>query len=82
MRLHIISDLHLEFAPFRMPAVEADVVVLGGDVGVGHNGLKWIRAAISATPVVYVLGNHEFYGETTPKLIGEPCNAAEAWSGS
>jgi predicted phosphohydrolase len=71
MRLHIISDLHLEFAPFRMPSVEADVVVLGGDVGVGHNGLKWIRASIPATPVVYVLGNHEFYGETMPKLIGE-----------
>ncbi|MBM3852169.1 MAG: phosphoesterase [Verrucomicrobia bacterium] len=71
MRLHIISDLHLEFAPFRMPAIEADVVVLAGDVGVGHNGLKWIRASIPTTPVIYVLGNHEFYGETMPSLIAE-----------
>ena len=71
MRHHIISDLHLEFAPFRMPAVEADVVVLAGDVGVGRDGLKWIRAAIPTKPVIYVLGNHEFYGETMPKLIAE-----------
>lgn len=71
MRLHIISDLHLEFAPFSMPDVKADAVVLAGDVGVGHNGLKWIRAWIPSTPVVYVLGNHEYYGETMPKLVEE-----------
>jgi ribonuclease Z len=31
VRLHVLSDLHLEFAPFEPPAVEADVVVLAGD---------------------------------------------------
>ena len=35
MRLHILSDLHLEFEPFTPPAVEADVVILAGDVGTG-----------------------------------------------
>jgi len=76
MRLHILSDLHLEFAPFEMPVVDADVVVLAGDVDVGHNGLKWIRAAIPQTPVIYVLGNHEFYGQTLPKLTDELCQEA------
>ena len=31
MRIHVLSDLHLEFGPFSMPKVEADVVVLAGD---------------------------------------------------
>ena len=71
MRLHLLSDLHLEFAPFEMPAVESDVIVLAGDVHTGRNGLKWIREAIPEKPVIYVLGNHEFYGETLPKLTDE-----------
>jgi hypothetical protein len=41
MRLHILSDLHLEFEPFTPPAVEADAVILAGDVSTGRNGLKW-----------------------------------------
>ena len=71
MRIHLLSDLHLEFAPFDLPAVDADVVVLAGDVHTGRNGLKWIRSAIPETPVIYVLGNHEFYGQTLPKLTDE-----------
>ncbi|MDO8540487.1 MAG: metallophosphoesterase [Opitutaceae bacterium] len=71
MRLHILSDLHLEFAPFEMPVVDADVVVLAGDVHTGDNGLNWIRTAIPRTPVIYVLGNHEFYGQTISKLTDE-----------
>src|SRR5207245_1750395 len=54
-----------------VPSVNADVVVLAGDVEVGHNGLNWIRAAIPQTPVIYVLGNHEFYGQTLPELTDE-----------
>ena len=40
MRLQILRDLHLEFAPFRLPEVAADVLVLAGDIGVGEAGLK------------------------------------------
>ena len=78
--MHILSELHLEFAPFELPVVDADVVVLAGDVGVGHNGLKWIRTAIPQTPVIYVLGNHEFHGQTGPAFI--PGSVLEIWSGS
>ena len=69
MRLHILSDLHLEFAPFTPPAVEADVVILAGDVGTGRNGLKWALKPFPDRPVIYVLGNHEFYGQKLQKLI-------------
>lgn len=68
MRIHILSDLHLEFAPFTPPAVAADVVVCAGDIHTGRNGLHWLRDAFPNVPVLYVLGNHEFYGQKIPKL--------------
>ena len=71
MRLHILSDLHLEFEPFTPPAVEADAVILAGDVSTGRNGLKWALKSFPDRPVIYVLGNHEFYGQKLQKLIKE-----------
>jgi Icc-related predicted phosphoesterase len=71
MRHHILSDLHLEFEPFKPPAVEADAVILAGDVSTGRNGLKWGLKTFSDRPVIYVLGNHEFYGQKLQKLIAE-----------
>lgn len=71
MRLHVLSDLHLEFARFLPPKVEADVVVLAGDVHPGLLGLKWIRDNYRDVPVVYVLGNHEFYAKNIPNLTVE-----------
>jgi Calcineurin-like phosphoesterase len=71
MRLHILSDLHLEFEPFTPPAVEADAVILAGDVSTGRNGLKWALKTFPDRPVIYVLGNHEFYGQKLQKLSKE-----------
>lgn len=71
MRVHILSDLHLEFAPFQPNKVDADAVVFAGDVHTGRNGIKWILKTIPDRPVIYVLGNHEFYGQKIPKLISE-----------
>jgi predicted phosphodiesterase len=61
MKLHILSDLHIEFAGFTVPATDADVVVLAGDIGVGVGGLDWLRAQRINKPVIYVPGNHEYY---------------------
>ena len=44
MRLPILSDVHLEFKLFTPPAVEADAVILAGDVSTGRNGLRWAIA--------------------------------------
>jgi Icc-related predicted phosphoesterase len=71
MRVHILSDLHVEFAPFQPNNVDADVIVLAGDVHTGKNGIKWILKTFPDRPVIYVLGNHEFYGQEIPKLIDE-----------
>ena len=71
MRLHILSDLHLEFEPFTPPHVEVEAVILAGDVSTGRNGLKWALKTFPDRPVIYVLGNHEFYGQKLQKLIKE-----------
>jgi len=71
VRLHIFSDIHAEFAEFEPPKVDADVVVIAGDLHVGREGRKWIRRYISDKPIIYVLGNHEFYRHTFPDLIDE-----------
>ena len=41
MKLHVLSDLHTEFADFSPPETDADVVVLAGDIGVGLRGVEW-----------------------------------------
>ena len=75
MKLHILSDLHIEFAHFELPEADADVIVLAGDVGVGMTGVEWITAQGSNKPFIYVPGNHEFYGHDI-SLIGELKNVA------
>jgi len=69
MRLHILSDLHQEFGEVPVPRVDCDCVVLAGDVSTKTNGLKWILRTFTDVPVVYLCGNHEFYGENYPSLI-------------
>ncbi len=61
MKIHVLSDLHIEFGDFSVPETEANVIVFAGDIGVGIDGLKWIESQEIDKPVIYVLGNHEFY---------------------
>ncbi len=60
MRIRLLSDLHLEVAPFEPPAAAADLVVLAGDIHNGAAGIEWARARFTG-PVIYVAGNHEPY---------------------
>ncbi len=62
MKIRILSDLHLEFLDWMPPKVSADVVVLAGDIHVGVEGVVWGRKHFPDTHIVYVPGNHEFYG--------------------
>ena len=64
MRLRVLSDLHLEHHDEGrvLPHVEADVIILAGDIHAGTQGLHWAAAQFANTPVLYVPGNHEFYG--------------------
>ncbi len=76
MKLHVLSDLHLEHAPFEPVSVDADVVVLAGDIAPGTAGIEWAARRFSGRPVLYVAGNHEFYGHDLPDLIGRLREAA------
>lgn len=69
MKLYILSDLHLEFAAFYPPTIDADLVILAGDIHVKDKGLVWAAASFPNTPVLYVLGNHEYYGRAYPKHL-------------
>jgi predicted phosphodiesterase len=60
MRVHVLSDLHLEAAPFEPPPAPADLVVLAGDIDNGPAGIEWAKRRFS-TPVLYLAGNHEPY---------------------
>jgi predicted phosphodiesterase len=72
MKLLVLSDLHLEFSNLPFHANDADVIVLAGDIWKGDNGVYWARATWPEKEIVYVAGNHEFYGknrlETLAKL--------------
>jgi predicted phosphodiesterase len=81
VRVHVLSDLHLERGGEPPAAVDADVVVLAGDIGRGVQGL---RTAIGWWPgqrILYVAGNHEPYGHGLPGLIGELRIVASAANG-
>jgi predicted phosphodiesterase len=78
VRIQILSDLHLEYAPFQPDPPDADVIVLAGDTAPGTAGIEWARAQFPGVPVLYVAGNHEFYGEDFPGLIGRLRAGADA----
>lgn len=61
MRLHVLSDLHLEVAPYLPAPAAADAVVVAGDVGAGAASLEWLRRAFPHSRIVFVPGNHEYY---------------------
>ena len=71
MRLHVLSDLHLEHSPFEPAEVDAELVILAGDVAPGLAGVEWAKDAFGGRPVLYVSGNHEFYGHSLPRLTHE-----------
>ena len=68
MKMLVYSDLHLDFHVFRPQLTPAfmqkiDVVVLAGDITEGTTGLRWARETFPDTAIVYIDGNHEFYGQ-------------------
>ncbi len=69
MRIHVLSDLHLEFEGFTPPEVSADMVVLAGDTDTGTKGIRWAAKTFPDTPVMYVLGNHEYLRFEGPSQV-------------
>lgn len=71
MRVQIISDIHLEFEIRKFDFSGCDLLILAGDVYLGTGGFTWISEKVKDIPVIYVLGNHEYYKNAWPKLLHE-----------
>ena len=63
MKVHLLSDLHQEFAEYQPNPVPADLIILAGDTHTGLNGIRWAQKTFPDKPVIYIAGNHEYYGK-------------------
>lgn len=70
MKLHLLSDTH--GTPIT-PHPEADLIVHAGDFGNGRSGAQAFQAACrrAGKPCLFVLGNHDYYGENIDELPRE-----------
>ncbi len=77
MKILCLSDLHREFDRttaerdgaekfLQFCDTEADVIAIAGDLDTGLHGISWAieESKRLDKPIVYVLGNHEYYGNT------------------
>ena len=62
VRLNLLSDLHLGQGGLALPTAQADIVILAGDIARPEQAIAWARDL--ERPVLYVPGNHEFYGSS------------------
>jgi predicted phosphodiesterase len=69
MKLQIMSDLHLAFGEPVIPQTDADLIVLAGDIGRPRQAIRWAYGL--GKPVLYVPGNHEFYGGVIAQVLSE-----------
>lgn len=77
MNIQVISDLHQEFG-YKEPSFdEADVAVIAGDVNLGVKGIHWLKERFPKMPVIYVLGNHEYYKGSYPRTLKKILALAE-----
>lgn len=82
MRIALYSDMHLEMIAHRKgtlawepPVLDVDVVILAGDIGSHIHGIEWAATAFRKWPtspqIIYVVGNHEYYGAHIHGLTAE-----------
>jgi predicted phosphodiesterase len=69
VKLNILSDVHLSQGALAPPATDADVVILAGDIARPQEAITW--ACGFGKPVLYVPGNHEFYGGSIAGTLAE-----------
>ena len=78
MKIHLVSDLHLEFIQRDYPGERlitpvpgTDVLVLAGDIANGADACKLFSdwRAAERIPIIYVAGNHEYYGRMYEPML-------------
>ena len=86
MRIHLLSDIHIDNrrpvkvkgqpkhkikATYIPSVTDADVVVLAGDIHTKGRGVAWAVESFPNSQVIYVPGNHEFWGENHDKMVAK-----------
>lgn len=77
MKIALYSDLHLEMSATWIlpPELDVDVVILAGDIHVSTHGIKLaadiFRRGSASPAIIYVAGNHEYYGGRLAPLTAE-----------
>lgn len=77
MKIQVISDLHQEFGITELDFNQADLVILAGDTNLGIKGVEWIKRQVKQIPVIYILGNHEYYKGSYPRTLNKIREAAK-----
>lgn len=67
MRAWVFSDIHVDTAAYELPPTpdDIDVIIIAGDVADGHHlSARWLwhHVVPRGLPVIYVAGNHDFFG--------------------
>lgn len=74
MKIQLCSDLHLEMRrEFKLESTDSNVIVLAGDIALGISGIEFAieQNKTHEKPIIYVAGNHEFYGYEYTRLLEE-----------
>ncbi len=69
LKIQIISDLHLEFGDMVVPRIDRDLLIIAGDLDIGKKPIKFIKEQLKISPVIYILGNHEFYHQDYDEIM-------------
>jgi 3',5'-cyclic AMP phosphodiesterase CpdA len=83
VRVWILSDLHVDASPWEPPPGErVDLAIVAGDVadGLTRRAIPWLAQHVRprARHVVYVPGNHDFWGTRLPDELARGRDAAIA----
>lgn len=76
MKVSVFSDLHIEFENWKADSLNSDLIILAGDIHTKHHGVLWAKESFEA-PVLYVPGNHEFYGGNIQSITRKMHAAAQ-----
>jgi len=81
MKLAWLCDIHLNFISAHalerltseVRAAEPDVVLIGGDIAEAHDILRYLETLDAGIqlPIYFVLGNHDYYRGTIPRVRRE-----------
>src|SRR3546814_3493399 len=79
VRVAVMSDIHLEFAPYEPQLVDVDLVLLAGDIHCpGVCAIEWAKCLGMASALV--MGNHEAYKSDLSSQIMRMRQAADGSS--